>query len=258
MSTSERLLAPLMPLLGLSDLASEGMAHGGSFRFADHLYKAEPSGRFLVGYCLDSVFMRMPAAAAFRRRYLHARDAISRVVRAHASAGMVRVLTVPCGIPRDIVEAADMLAREAPALLDRVEYVGMDIDPGALHVAQEFAAKSSLRALIFHQGDALKRADYPSGRFHIVSSTGLTEFLDNRDVGTLFANVYDVLQPGGTFYTSVSHSDPISSRLLDAINLRARYRSQAEISGILERVPWRRVTHTVDATGLQTFVMAVK
>src|SRR5688500_19723750 len=119
-------LAPLIPLLSLSDLASEGMANGGSFRFADHLYRAEPSGRLLVGYCLDSLFMRLPAATAFRRRYLHARDAMAMAIRSGAPSGTVRVLTVPCGIPRDIVEAAAIVARDARALLDRVEYVGMD------------------------------------------------------------------------------------------------------------------------------------
>jgi SAM-dependent methyltransferase len=253
-----RLLAPLTPLLALSDLASEGMANGGSFRFADHLYKAEPSGRFLVGYCLDSVFMRMPAAAAFRRRYLHARDAMALVIRARASAGTVRVLTVPCGIPRDIVEAADILGHESPALLDCVEYVGMDIDPRALRVAEKFAANSCLRAMTFHQGDALLRGDYPSGLFHMVSSTGLTEFLDDREIETMFANIYDALEPGGTFYTSASAIDPLSARLLGAINLRARYRCQSELAPILGRLQWQRVAYVVDSTGLQTFVTAVK
>lgn len=257
-ANASRYLAPLAPFLALSDLASEGMANGGSFRFADHLYKGEPSGRLLVGYCLDSVFMRMPAAAAFRRRYLRARDAIALVIRARASKGRVRVLTVPCGIPRDIVEAADMLAREAPTLLDRVEYVGMDIDPAALRVAQEFAGGSSLRAVTFHQGNALKREDFPAGRFHVVSSTGLTEFLDDREVEELFGNVYEALEAGGTFYTSASAADPIATRLLDVINLRARYRSQAEIGSIIGRLPWQHVTYVVDPTGLQTFVTAVK
>ncbi len=255
---ASRYLAPLRPLLALSDLASEGMANGGSFRFADHLYKGKPSGRLLVGYCLDSVFMRMPAAAAFRRRYLHARDAIARVIRARGGQGPVRVLTVPCGIPRDVVEAADLVSRDAPALLDRIEYVGMDLDPAALRIAREFAAGSRLRGMTCHQGNALKRADYPPGRFHVVSSTGLTEFLDDREAEELFANVYEALEPAGTFYTSASAADPLATRLLHAINLRARYRSPSEIRSIVGRLPWQHVTCVVDPTGLQTFVTALK
>jgi SAM-dependent methyltransferase len=249
---------PLTPLLALSDLASEGIANGGSFRFADHLYRGQPSGRYLVGYCLDSVFMRMPAAHAFRRRYLHARDAIALVIRARGFAHTTRVLTVPCGIPRDIVEAAEMLAREAPDLVACVEYVGMDIDPKALQVAREFATGSVLRATTFHQGNALNRAEFPPGRFHMVSSTGLTEFLEDRDVEQLFAHVYDVLEPGGTFYTSASAIDPLSAKLLGTINLRARYRSHAEVRAMLDHLCWRKVAYVVDSTGLQTFVTAVK
>jgi SAM-dependent methyltransferase len=245
-------------LLTLSDLAAEGMANGGSFRFADHLYKAEPSGRFLVGYWLDSVFMRLPAAVAFRRRYLHARDGVSVAIRSRPRGSTVRLLTIPCGIPRDIVEAADLVHRENAALLDGVEYVGMDIDPAALDVARRFSAGSPLRTLTFHQGNALKREEYPAGRFHFVSSTGLTEFLDDRDVRTLFANVYDALEPGGTFYTSASASDPVSIRLLEIVNLLARYRSQSEIAALVESLPWHSVSYVADSTGLQTFVTATK
>jgi len=257
-SLGQRVRAPLQALLALSDLACEGIDNGGSFRFADHLYKGEPSGRYVIGCWLDAAFMRMRAASAFRRRYLHARDAIQHVVRTRASGGMIRILTVPCGIPRDAVEAANALAREFPALVDGIEYVGMDIDPHALRVAKEFASASALRSIRFHQGNALLRGDYPTGHFDFASSTGLTEFLEDRDVEALFANVYDVLGPGGTFYTSASAPDRISGGLLGAIKLRARYRSQSEIAALVGALPWQSATYAVDPTGLQTFVTAVK
>ena len=245
-------------LLTLSDLAAEGLANGGSFRFADHLYRAEPSGRFLVGYWLDAVFMRLPAAGAFRRRYLYARDGFCAAMKTRAPGSALRLLTVPCGIPRDIVEAADLVQAGNPALLDGVEYVGMDIDPAALDVARKFSAASPLPAMAFHQANALERNQYPAGRFHFVSSTGLTEFLEDRDVRTLFANVYGALEPGGTFYTSASASDPVSARLLGVINLQARYRSQSAIAALIESLPWHSVTYVADPTGLQTFVTAIK
>jgi SAM-dependent methyltransferase len=242
----------------LSDLAREGIANRGSFRFADHLYRGESSGRLVVGRCLDALFLRLPAASAFRRRYLHAREVIGSVVRASAAAGPVRILTVPCGIPRDAIEMAYALNRECPSLLDQVHYVGMDIDPEALRVAAQFAHGAPLTSVSFHQGDALQRRHYPAGRFHIVSSTGLAEFLDDTQLEALFANVYDVLEPGGTFYTSATASDPFSDLLLRIIDLPTRYRPHAHLDTILGRFPWRRVTYLVDRTGLQTFATAVK
>jgi SAM-dependent methyltransferase len=247
------LLAPLT----LSDLAREGIANRGSFRFADHLYRNEPSGRLIVGRWLDRAFLRLPAGAAFRRRYLHARDAIGAVVRAKAPLGEVRVLTVPCGIPRDVVDMTRKIASESPALLDRVEYVGMDIDPAALDVAASFMRTSALRRS-FHRGDALARDQYPAGGFAVVSSTGLAEFLDDEQLATLYRNLYDVLEPGGTLYTSATAADPLAAPLLRVIDLPTRYRPQPHVAAILGRLPWRRITYVVDRTGLQTFVTAAK
>jgi SAM-dependent methyltransferase len=248
----------LTTVLALSDLAREGIANHGSYRFADHVYQGEASGRLIVGRYLDSAFLRLPAARAFRRRYVHARDAMAAAVRRRASAGPIRILTVPCGIPRDAVGMAHALAREAPALLDRVEYVGMDIDPGALHDADRFAHGSPLAAVTFHQGNALERREYPAGRFHMVSSTGLGEFLDDAELETLFANVYDVLEPGGTFYTSATASDPCSAFLLRIIDLDTNYRPRAHLESILGTLPWSHVRYVIDPTGLQTFATAVK
>jgi SAM-dependent methyltransferase len=253
-----RRVVPFGGLLALSDLAREGIANQGSYRFADHLYKGAPSGRFFIGYCMDSVFLRLPAASAFRRRYLKARDAIANGVRERASLGKVRVLTIPCGIPRDAVEMAELLTRDAPSLLDRVEYVGMDIDPEALRVAAQFTEGRALRSPVFHRGDALVRDEYPAGRFHVVSSTGLTEFLDDDRVEQLFRNVYAVLEPGGTFYTSASARDPLSALLLRIIDLPTQYRSKQQLESILGRLPWRQITYTVDPSGFQTFVTAEK
>jgi len=246
----------LNTLLALSDLAREGIANRGSYRFADHLYKGEASGRLVVGRYLDAAFLQLPAARAFRQRYLHARDAMAAAVRAGAARGPVRILTVPCGIPRDALEMAQALDRESPGLLDRVEYVGMDIDPEALRVAGRFAEGSPLGTVTFHQGDALDRSQYPAGRFHMVSSTGLGEFLDDAELGTLFAHVYDVLEPGGTFYTSATAIDPFSALLLRVIELETTYRPRAHLESILGTLPWRDVTYVVDPSGLQTFAVA--
>ena len=249
---------PILALLSLSDLAREGIANRGSYRFADHIYRRQASGRWVVGRGLDAAFLRLPAAAAFRRRYLRARDAMTAVVRARAGHGATRILTVPCGIPRDAVEMARLLDAERPGLLDAVEYVGMDIDPAALDVAAAFARGTPLQAATFHRGDALDRAQYPAGRFHVVSSTGLTEFLSDADAAVLFANVHAALEPGGTFFTSATASDPVSALLLKVIDLPTEYRPQPRLASILERLPWQRVSYVVDRTGLQTFATAIK
>src|SRR5687767_8662702 len=77
-SISKRLLREgklhLLPLYGLartSDLAREGIENSGSYRFADHVYCARPSGRYLVGKLLDCVLLAMRGARSMRSRFLH-------------------------------------------------------------------------------------------------------------------------------------------------------------------------------------------
>src|ERR1043166_6395520 len=107
----------LLPIYGLmltSDLAREGILHSGSFRFADHVYRARPSGRFGVGWLLDALLLRLPAGRAMRRRYVHSREQIVAEVRRRASpADAIIVCSAPCGIARELVEASDALAADS-------------------------------------------------------------------------------------------------------------------------------------------------
>src|SRR5712691_9531809 len=70
-----RILAvPIYLLVRYSDLGREGVENSGSYRFADHIYRNEPSGRGKIGRWLDKTFLAMPAVKSFRNRFLAARD----------------------------------------------------------------------------------------------------------------------------------------------------------------------------------------
>jgi SAM-dependent methyltransferase len=252
-------LLPVYYLLTLSDLAREGIANSGSFRFADHIYAGLASGRTPLGRFLDRRLLAMPAACAFRRRYQRAQSAIRHALEsAPADVFPLRVLAVPCGIPRDMTELAATLHREDPALVARIEYHAMDIDPSVLRLAQSVIGDSPLAGAYFHCGDALSATDYPPVAFHAVVSTGLGDFLDDAELGMLFANVYRALEPGGTFYTSASARDPRSDVLLRMVELLPHYRTADQLATILRGFKWRALGLEVDETGLQTFVVAVK
>jgi SAM-dependent methyltransferase len=252
-------LIPVYYLLSLSDLAREGIENSGSYRFADHIYAGVPSGRTAVGRWLDARLLAMPAACAFRARYQRAQLAV-RAALARAPSGVepLRILAVPCGIPRDIAEVARALEHCDAELLSRVEYYGMDIDPAALVEARAFVEQSPLPPAHYHLGDALVAREYPDTMFHIVISTGLGDFLNDAELTELCTNVYRRLEPGGTFYTSGSARDPRSDALLQMVELLPYYRSATQLEAVLQRIPWRRMHIDVDASGLQTYVTAVK
>ena len=251
-------LVPVYYVLRLSDLAREGIEHSGSASFADHIYCGTPSGRTVLGHWLDARLLALPAAQAFRRRYEHAQRVVRRALEALPATGHpLRVLAVPCGIPRDIVDLARTLQRERPDLLARLAYHGLDIDPQVLDLAATLT-QQVLPSARYHAGDALVPADYPSGTWHVVVSTGLGEFLRDDELAAFYTIVYDRLESGGTFCTSATARDECSEALLRIGELVTHYRRADEVERLLRQVPWRTLELTVDRTGLQTFVTATK
>src|SRR5436309_12497087 len=75
-------LLPVYALLTTSDLAREGIRNSGSFRFADHIYRIEPSGRFGVGRMLDRLLLKLKGSRSMRSRFLHSRLEIMRAIEA--------------------------------------------------------------------------------------------------------------------------------------------------------------------------------
>jgi SAM-dependent methyltransferase len=170
----------------------------------------------------------------------------------------VRILAVPCGIPRDLIGLVATCRRRQSTLLDRLEYVGMDIDSDVLAEANAATSTLGIPQPRFRRGDALVAEDYPPGPFDLVVSTGLGEFLQEDELATFFAHVHHVLRPGGVFFTSATARDPSSDLLLQMVELRAHYRSADEVLKILRRRSWREVRVTTDPDGLQTFVTATR
>jgi SAM-dependent methyltransferase len=247
-------LLAIYGLLRLSDLAREGIENSGSRNFADHIYRGRASGITLLGRAIDALLLSLPAARAFRRRCDGARDAMLSATRAFAAEPRVRVLAVPCGIPRDLME----LAAAEPAAAARIDYVGMDLDPAALDAAEHAAGGCPVGSLARHCGDALAASDYPPGPFHAAVSTGLGEFLDDDALRRFYRNVFDALTPGGSFYTSASDCPPRVDRLLRAFELHTHYRSAEQLEALLRELPWSQVHVRRDPTGLQAFARAVK
>ena len=251
---------PVYYLLRLSDLAREGLEHSGSHRFADHIYRSVPSGRGAIGRWLDARLLSLPAVRSFRFRYLAARDELAAFLiewLQHDGERTVDVLSVPCGIPRELAEAAAMVRRQAEGLPSGVRFHGLDLDPTVLDEARRFAVQHGLRPFETHQGDALDRSAYPR-RFDFITCTGLGEFLDDDQLGQLYDVFFDVLNPGGRFVTSGMRRRGVSDYLLRLAELRAHYRGSADLERLTARRPFREVRTRVDDLGIQTILTATK
>jgi hypothetical protein len=249
--------AYLLPVYGLmltSDLAREGIHNSGSFRFADHVYRGEPSGRFGVGYLLDAALLRMAAARSMRSRFTHSRDQVVREVTRLREMGVretINVLSVPCGIARELVEAARLLERDETK---GVRFFGIDLDDEPLALSRALSAGSA--AFTFARGDAFDLASYPRPA-HVIVSTGLVDFLDDGETLRFFATALEALTPGGLFVTSAQQPQRLADYLMrELAELRPFYRSGNELTALARRAGFTAVNAEPDVVGYQALLTA--
>lgn len=250
-------LLPAYALARTSDLAREGIENSGSFRFADHIYRGKPGGRFGIGWLLDALLLALPAARSMRERYLHSRSHVaSELLRAAAAGHGTRILSVPCGIARDLVGGADDVQLARLGALDGASLLGMDIDPEPLAMSRELAGQRG--AFEFIQGDALDAAAYPR-RLDLVVSTGLGEFLSDAELTVFYAACHSALKPGGRFVTSgMSRSKLADALLRELAELHTNYRDAGALTAALEAAGFTDVDVKPDRFGLQWLATAVR
>jgi hypothetical protein len=247
-------LLPLYALLRASDLAREGIESSGSYRFADHVYRGRPSGRFVVGKLLDALLLRLPGARSMRSRFLHARAEILAAARRHPTEMPFRVLSVPCGIARELVESAVVLCLEDPALYERSTFFGLDLDPCPLEISRDLAG--GLTNFRFIEADAFNPAAYPS-ELDLILSTGFGDFLPDEELVRFYAICRGALRGRGALVTSGMRRDRLADYLMRELGeLRAHYRETSELLQLLRRAGFREVVARRDAVGLQTLLVA--
>ena len=182
-----RVLAlPLYAALRRSDLAREGFEHSGSHRFADHIYRGQPSGRGWFGTWLDGRLLALPAVHSFRSRFYAARDELSAFLQARAGTpGNLHVLSAPCGIPRELVEGRRAFAASGRPSVAKVTFHGLDLDAAVLAEAEQFARAGGAEPFVPHHGDVFARDSYPEA-VDFITCTGLAEFLDDERLAELY------------------------------------------------------------------------
>lgn len=250
-------LVPAYLLARTSDLAREGIDNSGSYRFADHIYRGKAGGRWGIGRVIDAVLLSLPASASMRERYLHSRAHIASELRRSAAEGRdTSILSIPCGIARDLVGGADDAQVAAPDALGGARLIGMDLDPEPLALSRALARDHVALELI--EGDALDPAAYPRD-LDLIVSTGLGEFLSDDDIARFYAACHSALKPGGRFVTSgMSRSKLADSLLRELAELHTHYRDAAALSAALQAAGFTNITVEPDRFGLQWLASAVR
>ena len=259
-------LLPVYALLTTSDLAREGIRNSGSFRFADHIYRNEPSGRFGVGRVLDRVLLALRGARSMRSRFFHSRNEILRAVNelSGVSTGIpggspareqLSVLSVPCGIARDLFDVAETLWSKS-ALYERVRFVGIDLDQEALELSRNLTGDHY--GFEFRCADALEAGSIPMG-MDVIVSLGFGEFLSDDVLLDFYRRCRGSLNPCGSFITSAMNRDRISDYLArELAELHTHYRSMEHLTDLLRSAGFTKIRTSRDKVGLQTLAVAEK
>jgi chemotaxis methyl-accepting protein methylase len=224
----------------------------------------------------------MPAARAFRFRFLATRDELAsflvdRARSGAAGSGGIDVLSVPCGIPRELMEASALVRSRLGSWPCRIALHGLDLDAAVLDEARAAvagsvddavegrveggagggAAAGARPAFQAIHGNALSPSAYGK-TFDFITCTGLTEFLDDTAVAALYGIFFSMLKPDGKLVTSGMTRRWTSDYLLRLGELQAHYRSADDLRRLIGGLGFREVRTWHDATGLQTMMSASK
>lgn len=240
-------LLPLYHLLRTSFLAREGMENSGSRHFADHIYLGQAKGHAGIGRLLDRVLLSLPAARSFRNRYANSRDRIAEDLSAEPMRAR-RVLSVPCGLPRDLAEIAGRFPRTT--------FIGLDADSAALEEARAFT--SAIPNLEYTQGDALDAGSFPR-MLDIITSSGLAEFLSDEQLVRFYGLCYDALEPAGLLISSATLRNQFTDYLLrELAELQTNYRDEDALAKIFAQTPFVNPRFVRDPGGYQVLIQARK
>jgi SAM-dependent methyltransferase len=267
-------LLPVYALLRTSDLAREGIENSGSFHFADHIYRGKPSGRYGVGLLLDMLLLRLRGARSMRSRFLHSqRELLSALLEprddctaaptdctsapsAARPENCVTVLSVPCGIARDLHQVAEILREYRPRDYERVRFVGLDLDPTPLELSRNLTRGHSNFSFVW--ADALLASSLPSDT-DVIVSLGFGEFLDDVALLGFYRNCYTALRAGGRLITSAMSRDRVSDYLArELAELHTHYRTVDQLIELLRSADFQHLRVDRDDVGLQTLAVATK
>lgn len=250
-------LLPLYYLLRLSYLGAEGIENSGSFHFADHIYLGTPRGRFGIGKLIDAVLLSLPSCRSFRNRFIHSRDQVLRRLL-DGERPALRVLSVPSGIPRDLIEAACALRQERPSAFQAAKFYCLDIDPAVLSETEAVLHLHKLSNFELIRADAFDENLYPTG-LDLITSTGFGEFLPDPDLVRFYNICFRRLRAGGVLITSNTVRHRVSDYLLRNIaELFTYYREEDALRALFGETPFHSVKLHRDSVGYQVLVRAEK
>ncbi len=171
----------------------------GDFKILESIYEGFPKGKGLGGY-LDIFGFNTKLARAVKHRM----ETMGRILsmETYKRNGNLRVLNVASGPCREYFMFKDHLD------FKRTEFVCLDMDEEAFDYVKDRLEKENIRGKFeFVKGNAL-RFDFPSlGKFDIIYSVGLMDYVEDSAVKKMLISWKGMLNPDGIIVVSFKDAE---------------------------------------------------
>ncbi|MFC1722694.1 class I SAM-dependent methyltransferase [Nanoarchaeota archaeon] len=224
-------------ILRLSELGRESTENQGSARCMELLYQNKAQGRMVLGKIVDYFLLRLPVSKATRER----RGVVVDLVRKQMPCK--KMLYVPCGTASEL----KVLARRYP----ETEFFGLDLDTkGAKRNTK------GLRNVKIMKCNAFDYSAYPAGRFDVVLTIGLVDYLSLDETSAFYRRLKGKLKKDGVLITSVigthKHADSLMKEFADFSPV---YKTKKDLVGCLRKAGFKAKVW-LDDHGIHSFGVA--
>ncbi len=210
--------------------------YAGDFLMMEAIYKNEPVGDGNIGITIDCCCLNTPAARAVRGRRGTLSGLLEEFGHEYLKAkGSLRILNLACGSNRELFD----FIKKLPDSRD-VEAICIDADEDALTFTSTnvdtFPHSANIRLLNDNVVKwSLGRTRHDIGKFDIIYSSGLTDYLERKLFVALLNRGYEHLKPGGRMIVgNFSPQNPNRAWMDHILQWRLIHRSPEEMKSIYE------------------------
>ncbi len=210
----------------------------GGFVPLEMIYDNRPIGDTFIQRLADRYYLNSALGRGARVRLQQATRWLRQQMEERLSQQeSVSVLSLASGGARDVIAAVG-----GADWADRVQYLGVDIDPEAVKYAHERALAAGLNGRFrFELGNALRPPRAWKNRFDIVTSLGLFDYLRDSASVRLLDRIHALLRPGGTLLFGMVTSNPNQRFFEDYMNWKMIYRPPERILELARASKFARV-----------------
>jgi hypothetical protein len=231
----------------------------------DRAYDEQPSSWLgPLGWWADRRVLNYPLHVALRERLRLVTTALVEAIEARqpSSDATVRVLSAPCGLCRDIIQAGTVLRQRSEEHARHVEWHALDIDArgDVIPEARRRTAAAGL-PVTFYQEDIFDPAGLATRsrageRLDVVNCIGLATWLTLDEVERLARFFHDTaMRPGATLVID-NWARHEHSRAGEDLEIYAYYHEPAAFAETLTRCGFRIVRQTTTTNGACTVTVA--